>query len=72
MTKNAHPMLEQLVHDVIVPDVRELKARVASLENQMNVRFDAIEQRLAAMEQKNEVQFKALMLAIRSLRLRLN
>ena len=72
MTKNAHPTLEQLVHDVIVPDVRELKARVASLENQMNVRFDAIEQRLAAMEQKNEVQFKALMLAIRSLRLRLN
>jgi len=37
--------------------VRELKVRVTSLEKQMDVRFDA-------MDQKSDAQFKAIMAAI--------
>lgn len=49
--------LQQLVQDVIAPDVRELKVRSASLEKQMDVRFDALDQKIDA-------QFKAIMSAI--------
>ena len=42
---------------MIAPDVRELKVRVTSLEKQMDVRFDA-------MDQKSDAQFKAIMAAI--------
>jgi mannitol/fructose-specific phosphotransferase system IIA component (Ntr-type) len=57
MSENVLHTLQQLVQDVIAPDVRELKIRVASLERQMDVRFDA-------MDQKQDAQFKALMAAI--------
>lgn len=49
--------LQQLVQDVIAPDVREFKVRLTSLEKQMDVGFDAA-------EQKNDAQFKAIMAAI--------
>jgi hypothetical protein len=49
--------LQQLGQDVIAPDVRELKVRVASLEKQMDLRF-------SAMEQTSDAQFKAIMAAI--------
>jgi mannitol/fructose-specific phosphotransferase system IIA component (Ntr-type) len=57
MSENVLQTLQQLIQDVIAPDVRELKVRVASLEKQMDVRFDA-------MDQKSDAQFKALMAAI--------
>ena len=57
MGDNVLQTLQQLVQDVIAPDVRELKVRVSALEKQMDVRFDA-------MEQKSDAQFKALMAAI--------
>jgi mannitol/fructose-specific phosphotransferase system IIA component (Ntr-type) len=57
MSENVLHTLQQLVQDVIAPAVRELKIRVASLEKQIDVRFDA-------MEQKQDAQFKALMAAI--------
>jgi hypothetical protein len=57
MSDNILQTLQQLVQDVIAPDVRELKVRVASLEKQMDVRFNA-------MEQKSDAQFKAIMAAI--------
>jgi capsule polysaccharide export protein KpsE/RkpR len=57
MSENVLHALQQLVQDVIAPDVRELKVRVASLEKQIDVRFDAL-------EQKTDAQFKALMAAI--------
>ena len=71
MPDNVLQTLQQLVQDVIAPDVRELKVRLAGVDNriegldkridrfekQMDVRFDAL-------EQKNEAQFKAIMAAI--------
>ena len=74
MSENLLQTLQQLVQDVIAPDVRELKVRVSSLEKQMDVRFDAVdvrfnalEQRMdarfAALEQKSDAQFKALLAA---------
>lgn len=57
MSENMLQTLQQLVQDVIAPDVRELKVRSASLEKQMDVRFDALDQKIDA-------QFKAIMSAI--------
>ena len=57
MSDNILQTLQQLVQDVIAPDVRELKVRVTSLEKQMDVRFNAL-------EQKSDAQFRAIMAAI--------
>jgi capsule polysaccharide export protein KpsE/RkpR len=57
MSDNLLQTLQHLIQDVIAPDVRELKVRVASLEKQMDVRFNAL-------DQKNDAQFKAVMAAI--------
>jgi hypothetical protein len=57
MSENELQILQQLVQDVIAPDVRELKVRVTSLEKQMDVRFDAA-------DQKAEARFDILMAAI--------
>ncbi len=71
MSDNLLQTLQHLIQDVIAPDVRELKVRVASLEKQMDVRFDAVDSRFKglddrfkALDEKNEAQFKALMAAI--------
>jgi capsule polysaccharide export protein KpsE/RkpR len=75
MTDNILQTLQQLIQDVIAPDVRELKVRVSSLEKQMDVRFNAVDVRFKALEQKmdtrftaqeqkSDAQFKALMAAI--------
>ncbi len=52
MTDNVLQTLQQLIQDVIAPDVRELKVRVSSLEKQMDVRFDAVDVRFQALEQR--------------------
>ena len=57
MSDNILQTLQHLVQDVIAPDVRELKMRVDSLEKQIEVRFNAL-------DQKNDAQFKALLAAI--------
>jgi hypothetical protein len=57
MSENVLQTLQQLVQDVIAPDVRELKVRLTSLEKQMDVRFDAA-------DQKAEARFDTLMSAI--------
>lgn len=71
MNENILQTLQQSVQDVIAPDVRELKVRGASLEKQMDVRFqaidvrfDALDQRFISLDQKNDAQFKAIMSAI--------
>ena len=64
MSENLLQTLQQLVQDVIAPDVRELKVRVSSLEKQMDVRFDAVDGRFNALEQKMDAQFDALLAAI--------
>jgi hypothetical protein len=57
MSENVLQTLQQLVQDVIAPDVRELKVRLTSLEKQVDVRFDAA-------DQKAEARFDAIMAAI--------
>jgi hypothetical protein len=68
MSENVLQTLQQLVQDVIAPDVRELKVRLTSLEKYMDVRFAALEQkmdaRFDAMDQKSDARFDALMSAI--------
>ncbi len=67
MTENLPQSLQQLVQDVIAPDVRELKVRLASLEKQMDVRFagvdrqfESVDHRFESLEQKMEIRFAAL------------
>jgi hypothetical protein len=67
MSENLLQTLQQLVQDVIAPDVRELKVRVSSLEKQMDVRFDsvdtrfhAVDIRFDALEEKMDTRFRAL------------
>jgi len=75
MTENVVQTLQHLIQDVIAPNVRELKVRRISLEKQMDVRFNAsdeksevrfaaVEGRLNALDQKMDIQFRALMAAI--------
>jgi hypothetical protein len=64
VTDNLVQTLQHLLQDVIAPDVRELKVRVASLEKQIDVRFAAVDQRFDALDQKNDAQFKAILAAI--------
>ena len=71
MSENVLKTLQQLVQDVIAPDVRELKVLAVAQEKQiemlkkhMDVRFEAMDQKLHATDQKNDAQFKALMSAI--------
>jgi hypothetical protein len=68
MPDNVLQTLQQLVQDVIAPDVRELKVRVSSLEKTMDLRFDAMKQdmdtRFSSLEQKMDIQFRAVLAAI--------
>jgi hypothetical protein len=71
MSENLLQTLQQLVQDVIAPDVRELKVRLTSLEKQMDVRFEVIDQRFEALNQKfdaqnqkTDAQFRAVLSAI--------
>ena len=60
MSENVLQTLQQLVQDVIAPDVRELKVRLTAPEKQMDVRFAAIENRFDAADQKAEARFDAI------------
>jgi len=71
MSENILETLQHLIQDVIAPDVRELKVRVASLEKQMDLRFDAADQKsdsqfksIAAQFQAIGAQFQAVLAAI--------
>jgi uncharacterized protein YicC (UPF0701 family) len=71
MSENVLQTLQQLVQDVIAPDVRELKANQASLEKQiaalekhMDVRFNSADQKTDARFDAIDARFDALMSAI--------
>lgn len=79
MADNVLETIQKLVQDVIAPDVRELKARVDSLEHRMDDRFKALEQRMddrfaivdqkfSAMDQKIDAKFDKVLAAIAALR----
>ena len=70
MSENVLQTLQQLVQDVIAPDVRELKANQASLEKQiaalekhMDVRFNSADQKTDARFDAIDARFDALMSA---------
>jgi hypothetical protein len=58
MTDNVLQTLQQLIQDVIAPDVRELKVRLSSFEKQVDIQF-------AALRQEQTAQFNVLLAAIR-------
>jgi len=64
LSDNVLQTLQQLVQDVIAPDVRELKVRLTSLEKYMDVRFAALEQkmdaRFKALDEKTDARFDAI------------
>ena len=64
MADNVPQTLQRLVQDVIAPDVRELKVRVAALEQSMNERFSSVNDRFTSLEKQSEAQFRAIMAAI--------
>ena len=57
MADNVLQTLQHLIQDVIAPDVRELKVRVASVEEQMKTQYNSL-------RDQQEANFKALMSAI--------
>jgi tetrahydromethanopterin S-methyltransferase subunit G len=71
MSENVLQTLQQLVQEVIAPDVRELKVRLtslekcmdlrsAALEQKMDARFDAIHARFEALDKKSDARFDAI------------
>jgi phosphate uptake regulator len=52
MSENVLNTLQRLIQDVIAPDVRELKVRVAALEKSMDQRFDGVAQRFNGVSQR--------------------
>jgi uncharacterized protein YlxP (DUF503 family) len=64
MSENVLQTLQQLVQDVIAPDVRELKANQASLEKQIAALEKHMDVRFSSVDQKLDARFDALMAAI--------
>jgi uncharacterized small protein (DUF1192 family) len=56
MPENIAQTVQKVIQDLVAPDVRELKTIVTALQKEMNLRFDA-------QDQKTDAQFKALMAA---------
>lgn len=67
-TENILQTVQHALQDVIAPDVRELKVRVAAIDEKLDVRFKGIDEkidvRFKAIDEKMDLQFKALMSAI--------
>ena len=57
MTENALQTLQHAIQDVIAPDVRELKVRVASIEKQMETHYNSLRDQM-------DTNFRALLSAI--------
>ena len=77
-TENILQTIKTTVQDLVAPDVRELKVRLASLQDQNKVQFAALQSQLESMKsqfeamnskiasigQQSDAQFKALLAAI--------
>jgi tRNA A37 threonylcarbamoyltransferase TsaD len=70
MTDNVLQTLQHLIQDVIAPDVRELKVRLASYEKlvderfsslgkEMDTRFDVLEERIGSMAKSGDERFNS-------------
>jgi hypothetical protein len=64
MTDNVLQTLQQLVQDVIAPDVRELKVRQASCERLVDERFNSqaksLDERFNSLTKEMDMRFSAL------------
>ena len=60
MSDNVLQTLQHLVQDVIAPDVRELKANQAAMDKNMNVRFEAADQKSGARFDAIAARFDAI------------
>jgi hypothetical protein len=76
MTDNVLQTLQHAIQDVIAPDVRELKVRVASIERQMETQYTALEKqietRYSSLRDQQDANFKAIMAAIGESRAKTN
>ena len=54
MSENVLQTVQHVVQDVIAPDLRELKVRIAALEKLLEVRFETVGQKFDAVSQKFE------------------
>ena len=68
MADNVLQTLQHVIQDVIAPDVRELKVRLAALEKQSETQFNSLEKKgdtqYNSLRDQQEANFKALMSAI--------
>jgi hypothetical protein len=64
MSENAMQTLQELVQDVIAPDVRELKANQAAMEKQIAALEKHMDVRFNLADQKADARFDSLMSAI--------
>jgi hypothetical protein len=64
MSDNVLQTLQHIVQDVIVPDVRELKANQSSLERQIAALEKHIDVRFETADRKSDARFDALLAAV--------
>ncbi len=68
MTDNVLQTLQRAIQDVIAPDVRELKVRVASIEKQMETHYSSLRDQMdtnySSLREQQEANFRALLSAI--------
>ena len=68
MADNVLETLQHVIQDVIAPDVRELKVRLASLEKQSETQYNSLEKKsdtqYNSLRDQQEANFKALLSAI--------
>src|SRR5271163_2577488 len=60
MNENLLQTLQTIIQDVIAPDVRELKVRMAALEKQTETQYNALEKQIDTLEKQIETKFSAL------------
>jgi hypothetical protein len=60
MTDNVLQTLQHLIQDVIAPDVRELKVRLAGFEKLVDERFNSVDERLNSSAKSIDERFNSL------------
>lgn len=63
MSENVLQTLQTAIQDVIAPDVRELKVRMAAFEKQSETQFQALRELIHSVLQQQEASSKALLAA---------
>ena len=63
-TENILQTIKTTVQDLVAPDVRELKVRMASMEDQNKVHYEALKGQIASISQQSDAQFKTILAAI--------